>query len=458
MGHSNNKINKDGGLCPIRDVSIVLGLKTPSGDWGYLCSNAHGCTNKWAKYKPEAIGTQADLTLEQRKANNFGLDPVGALASDGYTYNLAEWRYIAPGSGHWKRLGDFIDYLHTAKPPVYILSDEADIDGCTVVTWDEGITAIDDFKILAGFKTTSGSVGPPAQIEIGIDELTWGVSGGIGNCTFGLLMTNATLKETRYLGASAKFAYGSGEAPACRFNTRLAPNAPYNYITQALQNTAVGEYIEVLPVIDTMDFSANKISKPNSGLYGFPVGKKLRIYHRKSDDFYLTALSNMTLFNPSGTSLGTIHLHPGASLTDGIARYITDNTALNYTIRASYTFKNNRSYPVTLNAAGFYLNIANGTVIGNGSGIQASASMAQGMKQSITLAANSTTVVLIDFLVNVIEFNEKFTYVTAPSVGIPVQSSIMQLGYGSSTRLMSLKDTNGNLVTDNWLYGFRITS
>ena len=48
MAHSNGKITAPVGIDA--DIAPVLGVG--SYDLGYLCSNAHGKINPWARYKP----------------------------------------------------------------------------------------------------------------------------------------------------------------------------------------------------------------------------------------------------------------------------------------------------------------------------------------------------------------------------------------------------------------------
>ena len=48
MAHSNGKITAPVGIDA--DIAPVLGVG--SYDLGYLCSNAHGKINSWARYKP----------------------------------------------------------------------------------------------------------------------------------------------------------------------------------------------------------------------------------------------------------------------------------------------------------------------------------------------------------------------------------------------------------------------
>lgn len=148
MGHTSTVINSTGGICPIRDVSAVL-LIAANGDWGYLCSNAHGKTNKWAKYKPERVNQVGDITDAQRSANSCGLGNIPYFRQAAYmtsfmknidqgitaaanASNYADmvipeaseadadgiwWWYMAPRVGKdWMRITDFDGYDHAAKP------------------------------------------------------------------------------------------------------------------------------------------------------------------------------------------------------------------------------------------------------------------------------------------------------------------------------------------------------
>lgn len=125
-------------------------------DIGYICTNEHGKINKWAKYKPEAAGSASKLTLQQRKSNNFGLRPArvyntchafeDAVAAGELD---AEWRYIAPGAGYFKRAGDFDGYDHGAVCPFGTLSEQTmyltgDASGTVELAGDDLPTTKDD--------------------------------------------------------------------------------------------------------------------------------------------------------------------------------------------------------------------------------------------------------------------------------------------------------------------------
>ena len=109
--------NQDGAL-HVDHIYSVLGVARRSTGYeiNYINSNAHGRTNKWARYKPEAIGGPAPLAFTQRKDNNFGLVPAAtydsvfafrtAVANN--TFN-GSWNYVAPGANHYMRLSDWLN-------------------------------------------------------------------------------------------------------------------------------------------------------------------------------------------------------------------------------------------------------------------------------------------------------------------------------------------------------------
>jgi len=131
----------------------------------YLCSNAHGKINKWARCKPERINSIIPITDSQRCQNNFGLRP-GKIYD---TVNLAieafkngevmGWEYEAPRTGtDHSRLSDFDGYDPGAGSPFGSLPDPtsmmADKNGHVVLNmpilmpypWDNAIQ-ITDFSL-----------------------------------------------------------------------------------------------------------------------------------------------------------------------------------------------------------------------------------------------------------------------------------------------------------------------
>lgn len=134
------------------DVYPVLGVaKTGTYyDIGYICSNAHGKTNKWSRHKPVRVNTMQALTDAQFDTNTheggdrynmYGLQvDIMHLLLTGYTQNnkitaintgtdsflyklakgqLAAWNYLAPRPGtDWCRLTDFDGYRHNVPDPM----------------------------------------------------------------------------------------------------------------------------------------------------------------------------------------------------------------------------------------------------------------------------------------------------------------------------------------------------
>lgn len=110
------------------DVASVLG--EDSNDVATLCMSDK--INLWARYKPEAIGTHVSLNYEQRKNNNFGIEPSVIYSNYSQFLDAVKsgtfdggWKYnkIDVPSGDWARLDDFVDpdsnagYNHYAKNP-----------------------------------------------------------------------------------------------------------------------------------------------------------------------------------------------------------------------------------------------------------------------------------------------------------------------------------------------------
>ncbi len=145
----------------IRDIQRALGVSSP--DLGTLCKHAN--VNKWAMYKPERLAPLSFITLDQRKANYFGLTPVrndkakvvayGYNGSDaknvgatGYSINEISganlpWPYTKPNGGATSpyRQTDFASdrdragtpgYRHDARPPIFGWTDwelfKSDVD------------------------------------------------------------------------------------------------------------------------------------------------------------------------------------------------------------------------------------------------------------------------------------------------------------------------------------------
>lgn len=179
MGHSNGKIT-----APIAtdDVSEVLGVN--NHDVATLCRSTQ--INKWAKYKPEAIGTYEDIALAQRKSNNFGLVAQSAYTSvDNFitavkngTFN-GGWDYTQVADGDWGRLTDFDGYNHNALSPFGSLNAQ-------------------NIELRSGVDVVIAAVAPPPVSasddgQINISDLTGNVDGTTyANYYFGVILWNSS--------------------------------------------------------------------------------------------------------------------------------------------------------------------------------------------------------------------------------------------------------------------------
>lgn len=117
MSHENGVIRK-----PDNTDDVVAVIGENSHDIKTLCMSER--INMWARFKPEAQGTQKSLTLEARRTNNFGLYPLATYASKTVFVNAVAagtftggWGYTKPGDSAFGRLDDFDGYNHYAVPP-----------------------------------------------------------------------------------------------------------------------------------------------------------------------------------------------------------------------------------------------------------------------------------------------------------------------------------------------------
>lgn len=118
----------------VADIASVLGV--PSSDLGYLCSNLHGHTNKWSRFKP-LVHYNHDRSyhlLEDYENGGTlymgdgtcGLDiPYttaisNTVASEKYFNGEMKWGYIAPEPNATQpaRALDFDGYYHDAVKPI----------------------------------------------------------------------------------------------------------------------------------------------------------------------------------------------------------------------------------------------------------------------------------------------------------------------------------------------------
>ena len=162
MGYSNGTIT-----APVSasDPYAVLGVgKYNDGyDWGYICSNRHGKTNMWSKFKPVRYSKPDDLSFEDRKYKGFGFE-IMPPQEDAIRANAQKYAYLAPRGGQfneWFRITDWIGYNHYARPPLDMNSshfpDYWDFDETDTVTvemlgnWDASEMEFSDFGSLGEY-------------------------------------------------------------------------------------------------------------------------------------------------------------------------------------------------------------------------------------------------------------------------------------------------------------------
>lgn len=156
MSHSNGKITK-----PVTIADIRLTLGTSSNNVGYLCSNKHGLTNMWAKYKPVVwakwfIDRDTLATWWKGQAENCGIIPCSVSH---YSQIIAKmdgdmngWVYDAPKGGENSpfRMLDFDGYNHNARCPVGGFTTQGSIDpGSVAIGQVEEMISQDDELTLA---------------------------------------------------------------------------------------------------------------------------------------------------------------------------------------------------------------------------------------------------------------------------------------------------------------------
>lgn len=154
MGISNGVIT-----APINpdEVYKLLGVGKYNGWWdiAYICSNRHGKTNIWAKYKPFRYPLVSDPTEDQRISMRYG---VNVPMVD--TYNLGKdivWTYAAPSGGNTEpyRLDDFIGYKHDSTPSIEVqipdktYLNKADSNNYVIIAFDSYATSYTEGSLKA---------------------------------------------------------------------------------------------------------------------------------------------------------------------------------------------------------------------------------------------------------------------------------------------------------------------
>ena len=165
----------------LKEVYSLLGVSKTGTyyDVAYICGNAHGKINKWAKYKPVNVNQPAPITDAQRTAVNHGLKAVevpGIVSADGvYKQGIpstSEWDYQPPTT--WNRLTDFVNpsnptqsgYYHAAKAPA---------NGFKSITIynDQFYNSSKTYTFNCKFGSASyEGIGDTSGIEIALNDLT----------------------------------------------------------------------------------------------------------------------------------------------------------------------------------------------------------------------------------------------------------------------------------------------
>ena len=108
----------------LSDPYRVMGLGQYNGFWDvvYICSNVHGKTNPYSRFKPTVVDESPviELTADNVKHVRFSLNLVEESSIENLyktivTNKEEPIKYYIPG---WKRLTDFIGYYHDAKMPI----------------------------------------------------------------------------------------------------------------------------------------------------------------------------------------------------------------------------------------------------------------------------------------------------------------------------------------------------
>lgn len=184
------------------DVYKVLGIAPQNGvyDIGYACSNNHGKTNKWSKYKPIHFNKIGILTNAERISANHGLTLSNATFLDSKINGYTDWTYSPPtgGSGSPYRITDFANtdeqgYTGYNQNAVAPMLPYADINNPNVVLWDSAAGYYP--RIIPSYKYTRSQMqGTTSNMELLLSEFTDKLNNGkdIGNYVVAVLCVVGT--------------------------------------------------------------------------------------------------------------------------------------------------------------------------------------------------------------------------------------------------------------------------
>lgn len=200
MGHSNGKITAPVGIDA--DIAPVLGVG--SYDLGYLCSNAHGKINPWARYKPvryESLAPGANEKWWQGWDGNCGIMPK-RISSYQDSVNWANgsmngWEYTPPTGGKFPfRALDFDGYNHKARAPIGNFLVPSQVTN----------------QFTSSSFTASCTIMMPSEGSQLLDELNIGDISTVKDCYFGIYAKQRSGNQGRRVTAKNKI--GSGYAMA----------------------------------------------------------------------------------------------------------------------------------------------------------------------------------------------------------------------------------------------------
>lgn len=315
MGIQNGQITAPVSLHA--DVYAALGLQKTGTyyDIGYICSNKHGQTNKWARRKPVRVGGPGEISDDQLKQCNFGLDIANntyPLANDALDASAGtDWDYLPPVPGtHWARLTDWLGYNHQAVCPIsFTLTAIQGLEGeYKPKLWARGgrtndpnaEVQLEEFQDFRNVQATGWAVLYRKQGSSVTN--VYGVDTGKGTMTF-------PLADHPTIDLEVSVDEGTWEACICLWMpSRGFTPMPGTYKTVQASNQSSEEMLGVTATVETYATQAAKnrvyqrITFKNSG-----SGRTVTVQY----DYYIY------VYDSSGAEQGARHYSGTVTLADG---------------------------------------------------------------------------------------------------------------------------------------------
>lgn len=223
MAHEDGKIT-----APVTVSDVKLTLGTSGSGVGYLCSNKHGLTNMWAKYKPVVWAKWfLDRSTDWWKgaAGNCGIIPCSvshySYIPDKMDGDMNGWVYDAPKGGVNSpfRLLDFDGYNHKAQ------------------------CAISGFTTQGSIDPGSNAVGQVGQNVAGSDVISLSDinSNGIANSYFGMMIMKGSSVLKRAT-ASKTIADGVYEVSISTVGLANGEYTVYPFLCTSKQTDGAGDF------------------------------------------------------------------------------------------------------------------------------------------------------------------------------------------------------------------------